>query len=138
MSATKTSVLKQEGTHPTKKDIKIQLPPEEKPELINLESGEEMEIEELEEFSDLEEFDDEVHGKSVVSTETEKRGAAFRQKVEKFLVENRGSIPVVERGALEDEEAKNGKLMAELRNIRLNEQYTEEVEHFILMFNKKP
>ena len=29
-------------------------------------------------------------------------------------------------------------MVAELHNIHLNERYTEEVEHFILMFNKKP
>ena len=46
----------------------------------------------MEEFSGEEEQGGSVFGHSVVSTETEKRGAAFKRKVENYLQQNRNSL----------------------------------------------
>jgi Sec7-like guanine-nucleotide exchange factor len=96
-------------------------------------------VEELEEVSEEggEGGERQERGLSMISTETEKRGAEFKLKVENYLVQNRNSIPANERGRLE-EENKDGMLMDELNNIHQNEKFNQESELFILMFNKKP
>ena len=75
----------------------------------------------MEEFSDLEENEEDKEvgnaSQSVLSTETEKRGAEFKLKVENYLEQNRNSIPLnLDRGRLDDDQ-KDGKLIDELNNI---------------------
>lgn len=106
-------------------NIKVDIQPEEGPELI------EFSQEELEELSG-EDDNDNRFKESVISTETEKRGAEFKRRVENYLEHNKP-----ER-IHEEDDGRDGKLMAELSNIRENEQFTQETELFILMFNKKP
>ena len=52
----------------------------------------------------------------MISTETEKRGAEFKKKVENYLEKN--EVPNRLERIQEDGEDRDGKLMAELHNIR--------------------
>lgn len=78
--------------------------------------------------------------RSIVSNSTQKRGEILKQNVAKYLVNNRNSIPVYQDRIRDqqEEQQKDGKLVAQLDNIQYVAKFTREIENFILNFNKKP